>query len=329
MKSKLLLSSALISAVAFTGAVHAETKVSGDLEQTYHSASRDLAAEDINGASGFGSEHNISLSSSKDLDNGLALKFGTTLEAGSADSEYLTISGDAVEFTVGQDRGDSIDGDVIPFISDDTATMIGTVGGETGNGTTAHDKHHAEVKAKFAGSALSVRYAPSASNKDADDGAVVDKDAGGSLTEIVLKGSLGVEGLSVLAGRNTQVQADDTAAGTDDIKVTKYGASYNFGQFTVGAQRGKIDDGTNSATDEETTDIYGVSFAATDNLSIGVYVSENDRNGTAEDEESKMLQIGYNLGGLGIEFAAMQVENIGFTSGDDADVYMIRTRQKF
>ena len=44
----------------------------------------------------------------------------------------------------------------------------------------------------------------------------------------------------------------------------------------------------------------------------------------------KTLEIGYNLGGLGIELSVGQVENVGASSANgDADVYQLRTRQAF
>jgi hypothetical protein len=62
MLNKLKTTTALVGAlsVAATAAV-AETKVSGDLEQTFASVSRDLATE-VNGKRGFGTESNIGLS---------------------------------------------------------------------------------------------------------------------------------------------------------------------------------------------------------------------------------------------------------------------------
>lgn len=325
MKNKLLLSTAIAS-VAFAGSVYAETKVSGNLEQTWQSSSRDLAAQDVNGANALGSETNISLSSSKDLDNGLTSSFGFTTEDGSTDNHYLTVGTDSFAVTVGRDRGDSIDSDVIPYISDDIATVSGIVGGSFSNGTTAHNADHIDFKANMGAAALTVRYAPSTNGGATDDGALVGKDSGGSSTEIVLKGNMGVEGLSVLIGQNTNTE--DTDVGNDEDKIKKYGATYNFGQFAVGVQKGVVDVGSGANT--ETTNMsYGVTFAANDNVSLGVYVGESDQDGSASDEESKMIQVGYNLGGLGLEIGHMQIENIGYSAGDDADITFIRTIQKF
>ncbi len=325
MKNKLLLCSALVSAVALTSGVNAETKVGGNLEQTWTSSSRDLSTAKINGADAFGSETNITLSGSKDLNNGLKASYGFTTEDGSTDAHFITIGTDMVALTVGRDRGDSIDADVLPYISDDIATVTGAVGGSLSNGTTAHNADHIDIKANLGVASITARYAPSTNGGAGDDGAVVSKDSGGSSTEFVVKGNFGVEGLSVLIGKNTN--KDDTATG-EDADITKYGATYNFGQVSVGLQRGKIDAGTGS-NDETTNTTYGVSFSANENLSVGLYIGKSDKQGEAKDEESKMIQVGYNLGGVGIEIGHMQIENIGYTSGDDADITFVRTIQKF
>jgi len=45
MKNKLLITTALVGSVAFAGASFAETKLTGNVEATYKSDSRDLAAD--------------------------------------------------------------------------------------------------------------------------------------------------------------------------------------------------------------------------------------------------------------------------------------------
>jgi hypothetical protein len=307
MKNKLLLCSALVSAVALTSGVNAETKVGGNLEQIWQSVSRDKATEQVNDANSFGAETNISISSSKELDNGLKASYGFVIEHGADDAHYLTIGTDTVAVTVGRDRGDTIDADAIPYISDDIAT-VSAFAGTAGfvNGTTAHNADHIDIKANLGVASVTARYAPSTNGGATDDGAVAGKDSGGSSTEFVIKGNFGVEGLSVLVGQNENTE--DTATGEDD-KIRKYGASYNFGQFTIGAQKGTVDAGVGTNT-KTTNTSYGATFAANDNLSIGLYIGKSDKDGQANDEESKMIQVGYNLGGIGIEIGHMQLENL-------------------
>ena len=328
MKNKLLLCSALVSAVALTSGVNAETKVGGNLEQIWKSVSRDKTDKKINGADAFGSETNISLSSSKELDNGLKASFGFVTEDGSTDAHYLTIGTDTVAVTVGRDRGDSIDADVLPYISDDIATVSNYIvdkGAGFTNGTTAHNADHIDIKANLGVASITARYAPSTTGGAADDSTTSADDAGGSSTEFVIKGNFGVEGLSVLVGQNENTE--NTSSGEDD-KIRKYGASYNFGQFSIGAQKGTVDVGTGANT-KTTNTSYGATFAANDNLSVGLYIGKSDKEGQAKDEESKMIQIGYNLGGIGLEIGHMQMENYAYGSGDDVDITFIRTIQKF
>jgi len=328
MKNKLLLCSALVSAVALTSGVNAETKVGGNLEQIWKSVSRDKTDEKINGADAFGSETNISLSSSKELDNGLKASFGFTTEDGNTDNHYLTIGTDTVAVTVGRDRGDSIDADVLPYISDDIASVSNYIvnkGAGFSNGTTAHNADHIDIKANLGVASITARYAPSTTGGAVDDSTTADADAGGSSTEFVIKGNFGVEGLSVLVGQNEN--KENTSSGEDD-KIRKYGATYNFGQFSIGAQKGTVDVGTGANT-KTTNTSYGATFAANDNLSVGLYIGKSDKEGEAKDEESKMIQIGYNLGGIGLEIGHMQMENYAYTSGDDVDITFIRTIQKF
>jgi hypothetical protein len=328
MKNKLLLCSALVSAVALTSGVNAETKVGGNLEQIWKSVSRDKTTEKINGADAFGSETNISLSSSKELDNGLKASFGFVTEDGSTDAHYLTIGTDTVAVTVGRDRGDSIDADVLPYISDDIASVSNYIvdkGAGFTNGTTAHNADHIDIKANLGVASITARYAPSTKGGAVDDGTTSADDSGGSSTEFVIKGNFGVEGLSVLVGQNEN--KENTSSGEDD-KIRKYGATYNFGQFSIGAQKGTVDVGTGANT-KTTNTSYGATFAANDNLSVGLYIGKSDKEGQAKDEESKMIQIGYNLGGIGLEIGHMQMENYAYTSGDDVDITFIRTIQKF
>ena len=331
MKNKLLLCSALVSAVALTSGVNAETKVGGNLEQIWKSVSRDKTDEKINGANAFGAETNISISSSKELDNGLKASFGFVTEDGDTDAHYLTIGSDAVAVTVGRDRGDSIDADALPYISDDIASVSNYIvdkGAGFSNGTTAHNADHIDIKANLGVASITARYAPSNAatyTAGADDNGSSTYDKGGSSTEIVIKGNFGVEGLSVLVGQNEN--KEDTSSGEDD-KIRKYGATYNFGQFSIGAQRGTVDIGIGANT-KTTNTSYGATFAANDNLSVGLYMGKSDKDGEPSDEESKMIQIGYNLGGIGLEIGHMQLENFAYAAGDDADITFIRTIQKF
>ena len=337
MKNKLLLTTAIAGLTAVTGFAHAETKVSGNMEQTFKSSSIDNG----NSGRGLGTEMNIGLSSSKDLDNGLKASYGFNLEMDSGGTDaigdvyYLTVGADAVSFSIARDNGQNLSSTVVPHISDQAGTVVdGGTMGNVGNGATgainadAHNYDHARIDGKVLGGTLTLRYAPDTGNQTAGDSAIVD--TGKSNSEIMYSGSLGVDGLKVQAGTS---KVDGTTSADEDIKFTKYGASYNFGQFAVGADLRKWDGGTVAAKQELETVRYGITFAANDNLSLGVSYQETEKEvagvKNSSDEETILVGVGYNFGGLGIDLNYAQVDNYGNTSGQDAEIFQIRTIQKF
>jgi hypothetical protein len=330
MKNKLLLTTAIAS-VAFAGSAFSETKIGGNLEQTFQATSKDGAGS----IRGFGAEHNISMSASKDLDNGMTAKYGTVLEDGTADTHYLTVGTDTMTVTVGRDNGANLSSSAIPYIGDGFTSF--NKAGTTANplSTTAtnadvdyHNAEHIRLDAGVLGGNLTIGYAPDvAQTKKGDSGAA---ESGNSAMGIIYSGSLGVDGLKVLVGQET----GDGEGSEEDAKQTQVGVTYNAGQFSVGVEQQDIETAAAAASQVETeTTTIGATYAMSDNMSIGVYQIETEEKvGTttsANDEEIKMVQIGYNLGGLGLSFSYADVENVSNVANSDAEQIQIRTIQKF
>lgn len=341
MKNKLLLTTAIAS-VAFAGSSFAETKIGGNLEQTFMAVSED--SNDAKTGRSLGAEHNISLSSSKDLDNGLTASFGTILEDGNTDTHYLTVGNDTVSVTVGRDTGNNISSTAIPHISDQAGTIIGQTTASYDNVETAnaHDADHVSLDFKVAGGTFTARYAPDQTagggTSTATNGSLVStrqsdsgvKDDGGSMNEFVYSGNLGVEGVKIVAGIARQEGKD----GKEDGKAERYDVSYNFGQFAIGIGMDKSETPEATASQQELkTQKAGITFAANDNLSLGINYLETERKEAGvdqgNDEEIIMASIGYNFGGLGIEMTYAEVDNVNQSASTDAEVFQIRTIQKF
>ena len=330
MKNKLLLTTAIAGLTAITGFAHAETKVSGNMEQTFKASSIDNG----NSGRGLGTEMNIGLSSSKDLDNGLKASYGFNLEmdndGGDAigDVYYLTIGADAVSFSIARDNGQNLSSTVVPHISDQAGTIV--KGYTMGNVGTAdgHNYDHARIDGNVLGGTLTARYTPDGSNSTAGDSII--SDTGKSISEIMYSGSLGLDGLKVQLGTS---KMDGQTAADEDRKFTKYGASYNFGQFAIGADLRKEDKGTVASKSETEAVRYGLTFAANDNLSMGISYQETEEKiagvKASSDEETVLVGVGYNFGGLGIDLNYAQVDNLSNTTGTDAEFFQIRTIQKF
>jgi len=333
MKNKLLITTAIAS-VALAGSAYAETKVHGNLEQTYRATSQ----TGNKSAGGFGAEYNIGLSSSKELDNGLKASYSFQLEDGGTDAHNLTVGTDAVTITVGRDTGKNLSGSAIPHVGDQAGTIVGTTGATlanqgyaSGSGTDvgmAHNYDHVSLDIKVAGGTFTARYAPGSDNGTDTNEA---NDAGGSITEFLYSGNFGVEGLNVLIGQGDE---DGDRGNTEDGKFQKAGVAYNFGQFAVGVERQKVENIAVAASQiENTSDKASVVFAANDNLSLGLqYVTTEKKEGgtkAAEDEKIIMAEIGYNFGGLGITLQYADIENTGNAANQDEEAFQIRTIQKF
>ena len=338
MLNKLKTTTALVGALSIAAtASFAETKITGDIEQTYISHSQDLAANKINGAGGFGHETNLTLTSSKDLANGWKANFGYTLEqngrTAASDQKYLSLSSGNFFVAVGEDHGDNLQATVIPFVSDNFETIGGSSGaglsfdshGSTLFGTTnlnVHEFSNIAAGFKFDGGVATFRYAPNASN-GSDDTTITG--SAQSAMEYLISGKF--QGVGYRLGKMQAEQANSADAGSKP-DYTVYGLSYGMNGFTVAAERRNTDDGTTAATAETKATQYGVAYATKD-FSAGIYMLKNDRDATAVEEEAKMIQVGYNIGGLGFDVSYMQIENANFASGADADVWQIRTVQKF
>ena len=335
MKNKLLLTTAIASGMMISTAAFSDVKISGDIEQTYRSVSYSLAADKIKGGAGLGAETNVAITYTGSLTNGLKVAAGSVLEDGVADTEFLTIGGDTVSVTFGQDTGNNLSSTVVPHVSDQDGTLYGTVNGSTTfgvtsfknvQGTNPHDKRHVSLDAKGAGGTFTVRYSPSTDGNRASDTAI--DTSGQSATELLYAGSLGVAGLNVQAGYIKETQTNDSGT-VGDGKVTKFGAAYNFGQITVGADQQKFDSGATANSDTKSTRFAAV-FAVNDAIKLGARYTKTDVDGSTADEKMKTLEIGYNLGGLGIELSYGQLENLGGSStATDVDVVQLRTRQAF
>jgi len=336
MKNKLLLTTAIASGMMISTAAFSDVKISGDIEQIYRSISYSLAAQDKNGGAGLGAETNIAITYTGQLTNGLKVAAGSVLEDGTADTEFLTISGEMISVTFGQDAGNNLSSTVVPHVSDQDGTLFGTTATNNGGtavsflnqyGGVAHNTRHVSLDAKAAGGTFTARYSPSTdTNRTSDSG--IDT-TGKSATEILYAGSLGVAGLNVQVGQQIDYAKNSNVAGSDDAKLTKIGASYNFGQITVGADQQSYDDGSSSNSDTKSTRFAAV-FAVNDQIKIGARYTKTDIDGTTADEKLKTIEIGYNLGGLGIELSYGQGENLGGSStATDIDVVQLRTRQAF
>ena len=138
-------------------------------------------------------------------------------------------------------------------------------------------------------------------------------------------GNLTVNGLQVhyfKSKNNDFTQAWNTTAVSAEAK--NYGVRYNFGQFSLGANK-KVYNGEAATLTETTETAFAAAYAINNNLSIGVIKAEADRN-TAEtaDQTVKGINLGYNLGPVALAAGYAKTSDALGKAGADNDVFMIR-----
>jgi hypothetical protein len=327
-----LLTTTAIASVALAGAAIAEVKVSGSIEQTINSNSYDKATEQHKGSTAIGSETNLTVSSSKELDNGMTVSGSFRMENTTIDHKSFKISSGGFAMELGIDTGTNITGDILPTVADQTHDFMK----HTSNGGTtvlmadsliggdAHDREHIGFSYKTDAGTFAINYAPDDSAANNSSSAVTD--AGGSALEYVFAGGLGVDGLNVKVGQQKS-ESDTTSDG--DITEKTYQASYTYGQFSVGAAIRDLDDET-STTEKSKSNAYAVSYAVNDQISISYEDRTTETDSTTDkDEEAKAFSVGYNLGGLAIVANYGTVDNMGGASGENGEAFQLRSVYKF
>lgn len=349
MKNKLLLSSALISGLALSGAAMADATIKGSMTLSYKSVSN---VGNTAGADGYGRETQIDVRNSGELSNGMKYAAGFSLEQDGGEgafdgSENVFIDVTVAEGTTisfGQDHMANLSGTAVPKVGKMFGTSAFGVTGllyknEPGTGISGDFGLGLIQKLGDAGT-LTVNYVP-----NVDDTGALDKTAGVQSGQdgydVTFNGSLGVEGLAVRAGlKKVKKEGADSATTSltiDDSKATQIGAAYTFGNFTVGYNRNDDETGSVAGTankkDEQTVDEFGIAFKVSDNLTLGASYAEVeltvDGAATAADEELMEISLGYNLGPVAAVIQYTDVENAGGVSGSDGETIALRLSTAF
>ena len=182
------------------------------------------------------------------------------------------------------------------------------------------------------------QYFPRASAQQAGNDGVATADMSDAY-ELHFRGDLGVKGLSVNLGRNvvTAPTAGVVNVG-ENQKGTAMGIGYNLGQFALGIQQNKTENGNSvagSKVDTKSVEI-GATFAATKEISIGISHIKTDgtfRQSTnaamPNDEKIKSLTVGYNLGAITMSATAAKLDDARGVSGNDSDIVLVRAGTRF
>ena len=262
---------------------------------------------------------------------------------------YIDFISGNTTVTVGVDHIQNITSDVIPQVLPVFDNVSAGIGGKATNTYGANPKEAFGVgiiqKIPAAGLSVSALYVPRNADYGTSEqtapysGALQSKitDAGLPVTgsrnsayELGLVGSdtFGVKGLGVRAFMNREEAA---LTGVPNVNGSRYGVTYTAGQFAVGAEKGKQNrtatNTTSGAVDaNQSTKAYGLTYAATKDISVGVAHLRTDLSNTTLTEKITSLQVGYNLGPVAIAAAFSDLKDIGATSATGADAKEVQIR---
>ena len=123
-----------------------------------------------------------------------------------------------------------------------------------------------------------------------------------------------VEGLEVGYGFGETEETTGTA-----IDHTAMYVKYTYGSLTVGYQINEAD-GPAAANDLDFT-AWGVTYAVTDDFSVGYNTSESDKASDADVQEATTIGASYTSGGITVGGSLNSVDNVGFDASADRDGY--------
>ena len=262
-------------------------------------------------------------------------------EANSISNENIYIdfinAGSGTTITVGVDHIQNITGSVVPQVMGNTIDNVAVgMGAKATNTMGANPKESIGfgiIQAiPTAGLTASAWYAPN----NGDFGVRDQYNANGAVTgirnsayELGLTGAnvAGVKGLSLRYFYNKE---DKSTSALADIEGRSYGIAYQTGAFGVGAEKHTQNRTAGTATTDAdlTTKTYGVTYAASQNVTLGVTQLKTDTVGLLK-EKITSLQLGYNLGPVAVIAAYSKGDDVGGVAGVDNTEGAIRLSTKF
>jgi hypothetical protein len=351
-----------------TSVSNAQTTITGNLDLSYRAVSNDLADKKQNSFRGFGKESQINIANKGKLTNGMDYAAGFSLEFDGndhgADSAAVSTAKNNGDLS-GAVSGENV---YIDLISGNTTITFGAdhiqnpdshahinpagVGYITGytvntNGlypTTANSPYGsfgAGIVQTIPGfGKVSANYVPNPAFGTSNIAGTVGPDIGnaGTVThydgvaesayEFGFTGDLGVKGLSVMAFRTQETALQNASAATSKTKGHRIGASYNFGQVSVGLDKVET---TSTSGVEVDGKAASITFAATKDFSIGATYGKAESNAAnTVDEKIKLISLGYNLGPVAVNATIRDVENQnGLTANGDSQDAIVRLSTKF
>jgi outer membrane protein OmpU len=295
-----------VGLTALAGALASVSVNAADLSVTGTASINLYQEEGKDSANGWTMGDVISFSASQELDNGMTVTVNHALDDGVIDDRSVTVDGVmGGTFTFHGKDGSSVLGS-----KDDTTPSAGEeawgdVTGATAalGGASSEDMMHYSNSSLMDGVTFAVAYVPS-----------------GGTTEEESSVDYGVE-YSNDSGLTAGIAIGENNADADaSIESTIIYANMVLDAFTVGVTISEADSETANA--DVDFQAVGVSFAATEELSMSINSSTHDyENTTLQDQDALGVSISYVMGSMTFTANHNTVDNIAGTGTDDRSGY--------
>ena len=307
---------ALAGSLVAVSAQAGSLSVSGGAEISYTAQSHNASgtAQSITNANGsrFGIEKYVSFNGSGELDNGHTVSVFHGGPFGGSSSSTLTYDmGDMGSLTyVSATLATGIKkiDDMMPSAYEeptDGVDFTATASGSGVKGVVGALGSGFNYNTTLGMATIDLGYMPSGSNAEVDDGGVSGDASNAHVASTPSSTSIAIQaapmdGLNVFGGMGDMGQ--DRATEEYENDHSTYGLTYTMGAVTVGYQHSEIDDNETGSTSNDTeADLYGISFAVNENLSISYGYQETEVGVGNTDQEISGFAVGYSAGGMTIK----------------------------
>ena len=303
-----------------------EMSVAGGVTATY--ATHDYGTT----GNPLGMNTGLTFTGSGELDNGgtFTLSIGQTDQIGYDASSISYVSPSLGTFTYDEGAGTGLDriDDMIPTAWEETnGTSVGTgmqtvagAGGSTDIEWTAPSSMLAD------GMSLHFAYSPLPDGTKNIDKATGGATGGvtGSGWDLVVQHSGMLDGLNVFAGYSEIDQKASALEKSGNRLGVAYGLTYALGNVSAGYEYSKdnlrnIGHGAISFYENQ---MYGISFAVNDDLSISYGVAKSEqskRTSVVTELDAHSFQVAYSMGGASIKLANTSVDHGNYDSSSATD----------
>jgi len=292
------LAGSLVATSAFAGSMSVSGSASMNVEHTNGGAA--------NSGKTFSMGNQLTFTGGGELDNGLNVSLSFVIDQGddkTAPNSLGTAPFDSHSVSIGNDTFGTLvlhgEGGSSAQSALDTTAAGDLFDNFDGSGdltvstsATSDDMIYYTLPTIMDGVAISASYVPAGSRTN-------------SATSYAVTYT-GIEGLTLSAGKG-----DGNTPGAT-IEATTYKANYAYGPVTVGYSSNDYDHST--ATSDQKTTSWKVSYTVSDELSLTYGSEKIDTTGKVEDGEYPSISASYTTGGMTISAARQTGDNIDGTA---------------